>query len=508
MKATAKEGWTAELVRARRSATSLVGLCAVEPQNAIAEAVRALGGEVPKVRWDCMSGWTAINETGEAALQAVIGGEDERQVEYPSEALKQARKMPAKSIVFMLNLHRFFQSNDAMAALVTQGLWNLREPYKADRRTLVMVSPSFQLPAELKQDVLVIREAYPTAEQHAVAIKALAESNGVTIARELVEQAAGQLVGLNAYAAEQATSEAMIGAVGVGLDLPYIVRRKRSMIDAVEGLSVYTGTETYADIGGNEAAKLALRRKIDGKRPFRVLVWCDEIEKAIAGSSGAAQDTSGASQAILAAMLTSMQNYKWTGHLLIGPGGGGKSLFAKATGNEAGVPCVMFDLGQLKGSFVGETEAKANTAFSVLEAIGGERVHFMATCNSIGVMPPELLRRFNDGIYMFDLPTVEEQAPIWALGFRQYGLPEQPLPPCCEWTGAEIMTCCRNAWEYGIPLAESAKLVVPLVMQAPERIRRLREECSGKYLSAQTPGAYSWSVKQEPAPKTGRKLAL
>lgn len=507
--------WINTFKRARRSATSLVGLCATEPASAIATICQALNGDAPKVQWDCLSGWRAINDEGERALQSAVGGEDDRLVEYPSDALRQARQMPSKSIVFMLNLHRFMADPTPMAALTVQGLWNLREPYKGDRRTLVMVSPDITLPPELTQDVLLIYEDMPTKDDHAAAIRELAEGNDVKLSDDTIERAASQLVGLNSYAGEQASAEAMIDAGKEGINIEYLIDRKRSMIDAVPGLKVYSGKETFADIGGNDAVKTAMKQKIAGQRPFTTLVWIDEIEKAMAGSSGLAQDTSGASQAILQYFLTEMQDNEWTGDIYIGHPGCSKSLVAKAVGNEAGVPTIGMDLSAFKGSFVGQTEEQTRAAFRVLRAIGGKRVHVIATCNGISELKPEMIRRFTN-IVFFDLPTAAEQEPIWKIFLKKFDL----KPPhakewqalraeTVEWTGAEIGKCASMAWEFGIPLREAAKRIVPVKQQAPEQVKRLREECSGRYLSAQYEGFYQYPTTEPVETKRrGRKLAV
>lgn len=514
---TETAAWLDTFTRGRKSATSIMSLCPTEPAGAIAAACAVVSADDPKVQWDCIAGWRALNEMGEAALAKAVGDEEARQVEYPSDALRQAKAMPERSVIFMHGLHRFFENRDPMAALTVQGIWNLREPFKSDRRTLVMVSPAMTLPTELTQDVLMIYETYPTEEQHATTLRELADSNGVTFADGLLDKAAGQLVGLNAYAGEQAASEAMIGSKGIGgININYLIDRKRSMIDAVQGLKVHTGGESFADVGGNDAIKEYWRWKLGGKRPPHVVVWIDEIEKAMAGSSGSQQDSSGTSQAMLQYMLTYQQDQGWDdGNIFIGHPGCSKSLIAKAMGTEANVPLIAMDMGSFKGSLVGETEERMRAALEVLKAIGGDRVHFIATCNGIGSLPPELRRRFSGGTYFFDLPEAEEQDPIWDIFFAKYEI-EKPGKKAWtalrsateEWTGAEIHSVVRNAWEFGISLEEAVRMVVPICVQAPDRVKSLREECSGRYLSAQRPGIYKFKKTREPVSSRQRALAV
>ena len=52
-------------------------------------------------------------------------------------------------------------------------------------------------------------------------------------------------------------------------------------------------------------------------------------------------------------LLTEMENNRWKGFIGVGVAGGGKSLIAKALGNEAGVPTVALDLGATESKYVG-----------------------------------------------------------------------------------------------------------------------------------------------------------
>jgi AAA+ superfamily predicted ATPase len=89
------------------------------------------------------------------------------------------------------------------------------------------------------------------------------------------------------------------------------------------------------------------------------------------------------------------------GMIFIGPAGCAKSAIAKACGNETKRPTICLDFSGLKGSYVGESEGNLRSALKVIDAVGQNSSLFIATCNSIGVLPPELRRRFNLGIFFF-----------------------------------------------------------------------------------------------------------
>jgi SpoVK/Ycf46/Vps4 family AAA+-type ATPase len=129
------------------------------------------------------------------------------------------------------------------------------------------------------------------------------------------------------------------------------------------------------------------------------------------------------------------------------------------------------------------------------DAVSQGRMLFIATCNSIASLPPELRRRFTLGTFFFDLPTEEEREIIWQIYFKKYGVTGE-LPNDEGWTGAEIKECCRKAHRLGMTLVQAAKYIVPVARSAAEQVKALRQMASGKFISASTPGVYQYQENQ------------
>jgi len=305
------------------------------------------------------------------------------------------------------------------------------------------------------------------------------------------------LIGLAAFPAEQAVAMSLSKS---GLDTPGLWERKRQVIEQTPGLSVWRGGETFDDIGGVVQVKNFLKAVIAGVAPPRVVVFIDEIEKAFAG---AGTDLSGVKTEMTGTMLTWMQDRKADGLIFLGPAGAAKSAVAKATGNTAGIPTIAFDLTAMESSLVGASGDRLRTALKIVDAVSQGRSLFIATCNSIVSLPPELRRRFTLGTFFFDLPSAEERKAIWTIYLRKYGV-SGDLPDDEGWTGAEIKECCRKAYRLKLSLVESARYIVPVSRSASDQILALRKQASGRFLSASKPGVYEY--EERPSSTSGKRL--
>jgi len=64
---------------------------------------------------------------------------------------------------------------------------------------------------------------------------------------------------------------------------------------------------------------------------------------------------------------------------------------------------------------------------------------------------------------------------------------------------AEPLTIQQLADRLGLFLEEAARFVVPVSVSAREKIQALRQEASGRYLSASTPGVYHYAATKQTA---------
>jgi hypothetical protein len=481
---------------ARRVSAPIVVLRTADQFAAVETIRKSFNGSAPAMlAWDIVRGMQPLNEAGQEAFNDL--GVDPIMTTNPTETLGLALKLPPKAVLFLYNLHRVIGNET-----VSQGVWNVREEFKTDGRTLVLLGPDMPLPAELGADAFAIDDALPTEAQLRAIVVELLAAAGLTdkVADETIAKAVDAVAGLAAFPAEQAVAMSLSPA---GIDLEDLWERKRQAIEQAPGLSVWRGGETFDDIGGIENVKAFGRAIIAGSEPPRAVVFIDEIEKAMAGGQG---DTSGVSQEMLGTMLSWMQDKNVTGMLLVGPPGAAKSAFSKSLGNTAGVPTIQFDLAGMKGSLVGESGRNLRSALRVVDAVAQNRALVVATCNSLSTLPPELRRRFQFGTFFFDLPTADEREAIWVIYATKLRLaPElrSPRPKDEGWTGAEIRTCCDIARRLNIKLIDAAKYIVPVAKSAAESIQKLREQASGRFISASDSGVYQFT--KAAAPRAGTR---
>lgn len=518
---------------ARRVSTPLVCIKTSDPAATMATIIESFNGSAPAIlAWDIARGihwkneegmkavWVDLlqkpetevlpeSETDKAQLAENIG----QQTQNPFEAVMIALRLPAKALLFMANIQRALPDNPA----VSQALWNLRDVFKLNRRTLVMTCPDVTFPAELGQDVLILDEPLPNPIELARIVKSQYIAAGLvgktkgkgepvpSISEEDLTKAVDALSGLAAFPAEQATAMSLNKD---GLDLGQLWARTNTMLDSTPGLSINRSKSTFSDLGGLSAIKEFLGRLCTGRKRPRLFVRLEEIEKMFAGTAG---DNTGVSQEYLGSILTYMQDRNATGLIAVGIPGAGKSEIGNATGNTYGIRTINCDLGAMKSSLLGESKSRLDAALRIISAVSGDEVFFIATCNALTNIPPELKRRFRMGIWCFDLPTAEERAPIWDLYLKKYEIQEQKRPNDEGWTGAEIRTCCENAWMLNCSLIESSQFVVPVSRSSPETVRKLREQASGRFLSASYPGTYQNGGRATavvPETDSGRRIEL
>lgn len=479
-----------EQVRAARRVNTPLLAIQTQDQPACQQGIAAaLNGAALAFVWDPVRGLRAADGAAAEWLRG-FGKPEEiaANTGNPNACLDFAQNLPERAILFQTNADLFW--NDPVTA---SAVLNLRETFKKDKRTLIGTGAGFSLASSLQTSVVLIDDPLPNdAEVEAILDRLYAgvKDPFPALSAEQKREAITSVRGLSAFMVEQ--TFAMSLEKGKGLNLVECWERKRSAFNQIDGVTLESSEgPTFADIRGLGQILKRERAHFQGKNAAAVIVRIEEIDKAFAGLQG---DSSGTAQATHGYVLDFMEENRCTGFVALGPGGSGKSLVSKALGREFGRPVVTLDVKATEDKFVGESGRKIRTALKALKGLaGGAPILFVATCNKLEVLPPELKRRFTQGLWFFDLPTRDERAAIWTLYLKKHGVKATPpeIPAASNWTGAEIRNCVETAAFEGITLQESAEYIVPVAEADPEALRKLRDLAHDRFLSASAPGKYS-----------------
>jgi hypothetical protein len=470
------------------------------------------------VRWDCSRGLRGLNDAGVGWVNLVTAGD------IPPEAtgdlmlaLQLCEKISEPMVVFLLNAHRFVKDERNSTAI-----GNLRETFKATGSTLVLLGPDMDLPLELVSDVIRLSDPIPDDDQLASILAFVEEQvakQGIKLqpfTDEEREQTVSALRGLSSFTAEQQAFLSLRrtddGSM-LRLDITSLWERKMQSINAIDGLTMRFQKTDINDIRGLDALLDSLSRRFRPENPNRpqVIFHIDEIDKGLAASGGeGVGDSSGVAQDQLNVFLTTMENKGWNGYIAFGPPGCGKTFVATMIAGVYGIPYICLDLGALKGSLVGESEAKIRYAIETVDRIGNGRVFVIATCNKMEALKIELRRRFKAGIYYFESPDQKARENILDLYIEKFGvevsgaevdaLIKEPL------TGAEIRNICETMRDLDVSAAEARALIVPVYLSGADQIERVRRDANGRFLDAARGGTYTLdkgTVAAAPARKIG-----
>lgn len=288
-------------------------------------------------------------------------------------------------------------------------------------KTLVLSQPFHQLPRELEKEVHIMDLPYPDFNDLKAIYKKVCKAHNILNPAEPDIELIEAALGLTIMEAEKAFSLAYIENESLSsAEVPLVIREKENVIKKSGYLEYYHPKETMTDVGGLTNLKEWLIKR--GR-----------------GFDKGAKDFG----------LTYPR-----GILLLGIPGTGKSLTAKAIGNEWHFPLLRLDMGKIFGGIVGESEKNIREALNIAEAIapsilwideiekgmsgisssggsdGGttarvlgtfltwmqeksKPVFVVATANDISQLPPELLRKGRvDEIFFVDLPSQKEREEI------------------------------------------------------------------------------------------------
>lgn len=492
------------IINCREKSVPFVGICTVDPTDTVINIHNWLNPKAPTLTWDMAAGFAGANKATKELIEARKLAGFETKIYDPTAAFAEILKLPERSIVFFMNAQEYLG-----VPTVSQALWNCRDKFTATGNQVFLLGPSFAhaIPSQLQQDIIVVREPLPQAEDLRKAVVDMIKDIDppLTITDAQMSHIINAGRGLGRFAFDQVLALALT-ETSINLDLFW--QLKEEQIKQIPGLSFDKSTLCFDDLGGLDHIKDTWSKIFAGKNAPELIIFIDEIEKQLVTT-----DSSGVGKDQLGVLLKEMENNRWGGMILVGSSGSGKTAVATSIANTYGIKTIDLDLGGAKGGIVGQSEHQIRAAVDSIKAMGGGRVRFVATCNNYESLTPEFLRRFNDGIYFFDIADKAMKEKVWAKNLQRFNIAEQELPDDTDWAAANIRDCCRMADEYSCLLKEVASKVVPVGRSSSKQIEYSRGQAQGVFLDANLFGTYyrerhedPEDEKDETAIRKGRKI--
>jgi hypothetical protein len=454
-----------------------------EHQDALAEIAglcRAHGWSL--ATWDIDKGLSLAGQSAESG--GITNAAD------PLAAIRSLNALASPdgtALLVLVNFHRFLGSPEVVQALDAQ-----IHAGKQGRTFVVVLSPVVQVPVELEKQFVVIEHDLPGRDQLEAIARSIAVEPGELPEGDELGRVLDAAAGLTRFEAEGAYSLSLVRHGRVAAEPLWEL--KSGMLKKSGLLSLHRGGETFADLGGLGALKSFCSRALRPGRPAGVhargvlllgppgsgkSAFCKALGSetgrptlildvgALLGSL-VGQSEANVRQALrlVDAMSPCVVMVDEVEKALAGSSG---------SSGDSGVSARLF------GTLLSWLNDRASDSFVV------------CTANDISRLPPEFSRseRF-DATFFLDLPGPEEKRAIWRMYRERYALdPACRLPRDRDWTPAEVKACCRLAALLDIPLVDAAQNIVPVAITAGESVERLRSWASGRCLSADRPGIYS-----------------
>ncbi|MBC8096051.1 MAG: AAA family ATPase, partial [Akkermansiaceae bacterium] len=425
----------------------------------------------------------------------------------PLAALDQVIEQVEPAIFVFKDFHPFLaRGNFAVIRKLKEIALHLKNSFK----TIVLISPTLEIPAELDKEITLLNFPLPAREdlgelldkiiadvKHLKQVKIELDQAG----RERLLQAA---LGLTLGEAENVFAKIIVKENRLsGDDVNEVFGEKQQIIRKSGLLEYCTTSEGFAQVGGLPVLKDWLNK--------RSAAFTDEArEFGLPAPKGI---------------------------LMLGVQGCGKSLCAKAVSTQWQLPLLRFDMGRMFGSFVGSSEENVRRAIAVAESVapailwvdeidkafagsqgsgatdGGTTarvfgtfltwlsektapVFVVATANDISQLPPELLRKGRlDEIFFVDLPGREERAEIFGIHLTKRGRDATAFDLAAlaershDFSGAEIEEAINSALYDAFydrlqlkteHVLNALAQTVPLAKTMEEQISHLRGWAEGR----------------------------
>ena len=387
-------------------------------ERALAKLMQSGPNPRPLYSWTLTQGVVPLGRSQSSA---------QRNTAAPEMALQWIISDKEPGVYVLKDFHHYLT---AQSASVTRLMRDAIASFKQSGKTIIVMSPVYEMPPELVKEVVVLDFPLPTVDElDQVLTQQLNRNPTQSLSSQGREKLLKAALGLTHDEAEKVYRKASVTSGKLTeSEVEVVLSEKQQLIRRNGILEFMEPDETIDSVGGLE-----------------------ELKRWLTQRSNAFSDR---------ARQYGLPQPK--GMLILGVPGCGKSLIAKTTSRLWGLPLLRLDMGRVyDGSTVGRSEKNLRDALKTAESIspailfidemdkafaggagssdsdGGTSsrifgsfltwmqektspVFVMATANRVEKLPGEFLRKGRfDEIFFVDLPTAEERADIFNIHLRK-----------------------------------------------------------------------------------------
>src|SRR5215472_670337 len=183
--------------KARKVSTPLIAITTPDQSVTIA-TILGSQKDAPVFVWDSVSGMKPVNEK---ARDGAYNIDDDTQSPVAAmQVFLDNVNDGQKEILIIKNGHMGLNVRENWTYI--QMISNMREPLKANNRTLILLAPDIKVPIELSNDILILDEPLPDANQlSGIITQLMAAVPGQTAppSEDLVRRSVDATLSLNAF---------------------------------------------------------------------------------------------------------------------------------------------------------------------------------------------------------------------------------------------------------------------------------------------------------------------
>ena len=379
--------------------------------------------------WKITNGWTRYAKTGDRIVDDNL---NDGEPVPPDEVIGDINKHAEDSIHLLVNYH-WYLGEDADYGLIQLFLDNIEDWKGNEKRTLIILSPTYDIHPDLDNFIQHIPFKLPSKAVLASVVEELMEDYQNRLPKPNAKEMESILnagTGLTTYEFEKAVAFSIIQSPEKRIEAQTIMNEKVKDINKNEMLTYWPPDIGMDSVGGMDILK----------------EWLDQRKKA-----------------------TTPEAHEYglpypKGMLLLGIPGTGKSLISKSMSSDWQLPLIRLDLGKTFGPLVGDSERLTREVQELIEALSpcilwideaekgfagasglsgdsgtskrtfgswltwlqerpkDKLIYVVMTVNDIGAMPPELMRKGRfDEIWWLDAPDGVSREQIWTIHLDSRG---------------------------------------------------------------------------------------